>query len=198
MGMLETRFVTALTRAADRPALPWVAAAVAMSATLSMSVPYASMLVAAVLMAPRRWWSIALSSSLGAALGAALLYLVFHHLGWARLFAAYPEVVRSAAWADASGWLRRYGVISLLVIAVLPLPLTPALMFAAISRLPVVEVLAALWIGKLAKYTAYAWLTARYPGRLLIRGEARMMALHGVMAQATQASAPGPRKSGAE
>ena len=41
-------------------------------------------------------------ASLGAALGAALLYLAFHHLGWARLFAAYPDVVRSSAWGDAT------------------------------------------------------------------------------------------------
>jgi hypothetical protein len=148
MSLLETHFVSALTRQADQPAFPLVVAGVAVAATLSMSVPFA-LLVAAVLMAPRRWRSIALCSSLGAALGAAVLYLAFHHLGWARLFAAYPEVVRSTAWADATRWLSRYGLTSLLVIAALPVPLTPALMFAAISRLSVAEVLLALWLGKL-------------------------------------------------
>jgi hypothetical protein len=63
-------------------------------------------------------------ASLGAALGAALLYLVFHHLGWARLFDAYPDVVRSSAWSNATRWLSAYGVVALLVIAATPLPLT--------------------------------------------------------------------------
>ena len=109
----------------------------------------------------------------GAALGAAVLYLVFHHLGWAKLFDAYPDVVRSGAWSEATRWLTSYGVASLLLIAALPLPLTPALMFAAISRLPVAEVLLALWIGKLAKYLVYAWMSARFPERLLRLGRRR-------------------------
>ncbi|ABM41703.1 hypothetical protein Ajs_1504 [Acidovorax sp. JS42] len=190
MRALETHFVSALTRGADRPAFPLLVAAVAVATTLSMSVPFASLLVAAVLMAPTRWRSIALCSSLGAALGAAVLYLVFHHLGWARVFAAYPDVVRSTAWADATRWLARYGVVSLLVIASLPLPLTPALMFAAISRLPVAEVLLALWVGKLVKYLVYAWLTANFPGRLLRHGQARLAALHGALARATGGATP--------
>ncbi|MBL8346301.1 MAG: hypothetical protein JNN03_12725 [Rubrivivax sp.] len=170
---LESGLVRALSRRADNGAFPLAVAVVALAATLSMSVPFASLLVAAVLMAPRRWAAIALWSSLGAALGAAVLYLVFHHLGWAKLFDAYPDVVRSGAWIEATRWLTSYGVASLLLIAALPLPLTPALMFAAISRLPVAEVLLALWIGKLAKYLVYAWMSARFPERLLHLGRRR-------------------------
>jgi membrane protein YqaA with SNARE-associated domain len=195
MRLLETRLVSALTKRADQPSFPLGVGAAALAATLSMSVPFASLLIAAVLMAPRRWRSIALCSSLGAALGAALLYLAFHHLGWARLFAAYPEVVRSAAWADATRWLSRYGVAALLVLAALPLPLTPALMFAAISRLPVAEVLLALWLGKLAKYLVYAGLTATFPRRLLQHGHARVAALNSALVRATHAVPSGdPRR----
>ncbi|MDC6177085.1 YqaA family protein [Ralstonia solanacearum] len=164
---LQAGLLRALTRRADSRAFPLVVAGAALAAELSMSVPFASLLMAAVLLAPRRWVSIAVWASLGAAVGALALYLVFHHLGWNRLFAAYPDVVRSAAWRDATHWLEHYGVVSLLVIAALPLPLTPALMFAAISRLPVVEVIAALWLGKLAKYCVYAWLASRFPDRLM-------------------------------
>ena len=146
-------------------------------------------LVLAVLMAPRRWISTAVWSSLGAALGAGLLYLGFHHLGWARLLEAYPDVVRSSAWSDASRWLTNYGVTVLLIIAATPLPLTPALMFAGISRLPVVEVLAALWVGKLVKYTAYAWLTSAFPAKVLQFGHLRIAALHAAEARASATGA---------
>jgi uncharacterized membrane protein YdjX (TVP38/TMEM64 family) len=173
-----------LVRCADTRSFPVVVAAVAFAATLSMSVPFATLLVAAVLMAPRRWFAISLWSSLGAALGAALLYLVFHHLGWANLFAAYPEVVRSAAWRDASRWLDRYGVVALLVIAATPLPLTPALMFAAISRLPVAEVVVALWMGKLVKYVVYGWLASAFPVRWITRAHRRLMTLDAVLGRA--------------
>jgi len=187
MRLLETRLISALTHEADQGAFPLVVSVVAAAATLSMTVPFASLLVAAALMAPRRWRSIALFSSVGAALGAALLYLAFHHLGWAMLYATYPDVVRSTAWSDATRWLSRYGVVSLQLIAALPLPLTPALMFAAISRLPVAEVLA-LWLGKLAKYLAYAWLTSLFPEHVLRHGWARVAALHAALARAATES----------
>ena len=181
---LEYRLVRTLVRRADTRAFPMVVASVAVAATLSMSVPFAGLLVAAVLMAPRRWAAIALWSSLGAALGGSILYLVFHHLGWARLFAAYPDVVRSVAWQDATRWLSTYGVASLLVIAALPLPLTPALMFAAISRLPVAEVVLALWVGKLAKYLVYAGLASAFPSLWIARAHGRLTTLNAVLGRA--------------
>ena len=191
-GALESGLMRALLRRADSRAFPVVVGAVAVAATLSMSVPFATLLVASVLMAPRRWGGIAVWASLGAALGAALLYLAFHHLGWARLFAAYPDVVRSSAWADATRWLSTYGVAALLVIAATPLPMTPALMFAAISRLPIAEVVFALWIGKLAKYLVYAWLASRFPERALRRGQRHADALGAILARAVS-TARAPR-----
>ena len=182
-GALESGLMRALLRRADSPAFPVVVGAVAVAATLSMSVPFATLLVAAVLLARRRWGAIAVGASLGAALGAAGLYLVFHHLGWARLFAAYPDVVRSSAWSDATRWLSTHGVVALLVIAATPLPLTPALMFAGISRLPIVEVVLALWIGKLAKYLVYAWLASRFPERALRLGRRHADALRVIVAR---------------
>jgi len=183
-GALESGLMHALMRRADHRAFPVAVGAVAAVATLSMSVPFATLLVAAVLMARRRWGAIAFWASLGAALGAALLYLMFHHLGWARLFAAYPDVVRSSAWRDASRWLSAYGVVALLVIAATPLPLTPALMFAGISRLPIFEVVLALWLGKLAKYLVYAWLASRFPERALRRGQRHAEQLRAIVASA--------------
>lgn len=181
---IESGLVRTLVRRADTRAFPMVVGAVAVAATLSMSVPFASLLVAAVLMAPRRWVAIALWSSLGAALGGSILYLAFHHLGWSRLFAAYPDVVRSVAWQDATRWLSTYGVASLLVMAALPLPLTPALMFAAISRLPVAEVVLALWVGKLAKYLVYAGLASAFPNLWIARAHGRVTTLTAVLGRA--------------
>ena len=187
-GALESGLMHTLLRRADSPAFPMLVGAVAVAATLSMSMPFATLLVAAVLMARRRWGVIAVWASLGAALGATLLYLVFHHLGWAWLFADYPDVVRSSAWADATRWLSAYGVTALLVIAALPLPLTPALMFAGISRLPMAEVVLALWIGKLAKYLVYAWLASRFPERALQRGQQHADALRAILARAVSSA----------
>jgi uncharacterized membrane protein YdjX (TVP38/TMEM64 family) len=184
---LETGLLRALTRHAQHRGFALVVAGMALVATLSMSVPFASILVAAVLLAPRRWFALALGGSLGSAAGAALLYLVFHYLGWARFFDSYPEVVRSAAWLDAARWPGAHGTPALLLISALPLPLTPALMFAAISRLPVAEVILALWAGKLLKYMVYAWLTAAFPATRLRTRQRQLDALGTALTHATSA-----------
>lgn len=189
---LETGLIRTLTRRADMPIFPMIVAAVAFVATLSIAVPFAPLLAVAVLMVPGRWKLIAVCSSLGAALGAGVLYLAFHHLGWAGLLASYPDIVRSSAWSDANRWLSNYGVVALLILAATPLPLTPALMIASISSLPVAEVLLALWLGKLAKYTAYAWLASAFPSQVLRHGHIRVAALHAALDRAV---APGSGES---
>lgn len=193
---LESRLLQALERRADSRAFPLVVGGMALLTTLSMSIPFASLLMAAVLLARRRWRSMAIWSSAGAAIGALGVYLVFHHLGWNRVFDAYPELVRSVAWRDATRWLTRYGAESLLVIAALPIPLTPALIFAAISRLPVVDVIASLWLGKWIKYMVYAWMTARFPERLLRRRESQLLAFRSILASAGTSSSSGPSAPG--
>lgn len=60
-------------------------------------------------------------------------------------------------------WITRYGAWALFLIAATPLPRTPALAIAAITRLPLPEVLIAPLTGKLIKYGVYAWLVARFP-----------------------------------
>ena len=189
---LETGLIRSLTRRADEPVFPVIMAAAAFAATLSITVPFAPLLSLAVLIVPGRWKSITIWSSLGAALGGGLLYLAFHHLGWAGLLSSYPDLVRSRAWSDATRWLSNYGVATLLIIAATPLPLTPALMVASISRLPVMEVFLALWLGKLVKYAAYAWLVSKFPSQVLRHGHIRVAALHAAL---TRAAASGSGKS---
>ena len=93
------------------------------------------------------------------------------------LAAACPDMRRSSARADATRWLTSYGLAAMPVIAALPLPLTPALLFAGISPLPFAEVLLALWLGKLVKYAAYAWFACAFPEHFVRRVHHRVAAL---------------------
>ncbi len=67
---LEHRVLRVSTRRADARGCPIAVGAKALPATLSMSVPFANLLVASVLLPPRRGRSIAAWSGHGAALGA--------------------------------------------------------------------------------------------------------------------------------
>uniref|UniRef100_UPI00406C2043 VTT domain-containing protein n=1 Tax=Rhodoferax sp. GW822-FHT02A01 TaxID=3141537 RepID=UPI00406C2043 len=109
----------------------------------------------------KRWRAIALSASLGAAAGALLLYLGIVHLGYRALIEVFPQIASSSGWIDAKAWLNQYGVAALFLVTALPVPLTPALLFAGLAKLPWWEVALALWMGRLLKFYVYAWATAQ-------------------------------------
>ena len=137
--------------------------AIAFGATLTMSVPCVPILTLAVLLNPPQWRRIVLCAALGSGCGALLLLLAFHHLGWSELVARFPEILTSRTWGQITGWLERYQLPALFVVAASPLPQTPSLVFAAIAEVPPVEVFATLAAGKLLKYGVVAWCVVRFP-----------------------------------
>ena len=163
---IERAVGKALERTTRSRAYPLVVGAVGFVFTLSMTFPVTSALLFAVLLRRERWRSITASAALGASAGGLLLYLIFHHLGWSQIVERYPDLTASSSWRDATAWVSEYGAWALVFVAATPLPQTPALAFAAIIRLPILEVLAALLVGKLLKYGVYAWFALRFPRRL--------------------------------
>lgn len=163
--LLENHLLRRLQRVARHRFMPTLVGLFAFGLTASMTVPVTSVLIPAVLLSPPRWRSIALQAAFGSALGATLLVLLFHHLGWAQLHALFPAMLDSPGWQRAVAWTGDYGVIALFAIAALPLPQTPALIFCAIGRLPVAEMFVAVLCGKLIKYTVIAALAAAFPAR---------------------------------
>jgi membrane protein YqaA with SNARE-associated domain len=131
--------------------------------TLSMTIPFSSILIGAVLLRHARWKEIVLISSIGSSTGGLILYFTFYYLGWSQIAAAYPDLMQSKLWSDATHWVSAYGCWALLGIAAMPLPQTPALIFTALLPLPVSKVFLALFLGKLLKYGTYGWLAAKFP-----------------------------------
>jgi membrane protein YqaA with SNARE-associated domain len=163
LRVVESTILVYLRSATFARAYPLMVGVVALIVTVSMTVPFASILIGAILLRREHWRAIVLLSSLGSATGGMVLYVIFHHWGWPQLAAAYPELLQSKAWSDATIWVSTYGTWALLAISATPLPQTPALIFTAVSRLPLWEVFVALLIGKLIKYGAYGFLAARFP-----------------------------------
>ena len=163
--LLENHLLQRLQRAARHRFMPAMVGCLAFGLTVSMTVPVTSALIPAVLLSPRRWRSIALQAAFGSALGATLLVLLFHHLGWVQLHAQFPAMLESTGWQRVIAWTVEYGVIALFAIAALPLPQTPALIFFAITEPPVAQIFLAVLLGKLIKYFLLAMLAALFPAR---------------------------------
>lgn len=158
---------TTLAASAAYRYYPWVVALFAFAVTVTFSFPFAALLIPATLLAPQRWLSLGLLSGLGSGVGASVLVLVFHSVGWETIVQHYPDLVQMDAWQWVNDWLLRYGLLALLVIAASPMPQTPALLVYAVVDPFWPGVLLAVGAGKALKYTLLTWLTARYPGRFL-------------------------------
>lgn len=137
--------------------------ALALAGTVSAAYAVTAVVVPATLLAPRRWLRICVVTALGSALGATLLVIAFHDLGWQQIYERFPELSTHATWGQVIGWVSSYGAFALFVIAVSPLPQTPALIFFAIARHDYAVVFAAILAGKLLKYGVVAWVAARSP-----------------------------------
>lgn len=142
-----------------------VCMALAFSGTVGATYPITAVVVPAVLLVPRRWLQITLVTALGSALGATVLVISFHHLGWAQLYERFPELITHAAWGRIMAWVSSYGTVALFLVAVSPLPQTPALIFFGITRQDTFSVLIVMLVGKSLKYGLFAWLAARFPER---------------------------------
>jgi membrane protein YqaA with SNARE-associated domain len=163
MATAGLRIVRVLERGAASPLYLVLVGAAGLAVTVSMTIPFASVIVPAVLLSRRRWLAVALTAAVGSALGGLILYLAFHHLAWGMAARHLPMLQQSAAWQTTTRWVAAYGVIALGVVAALPLPSTPVIAFAAIERFPVAHVALALWLGKSLKYGVYAYLAAHFP-----------------------------------
>jgi len=130
-----------------------------------MLLPFVPILIGAIAACRERAVVIVLLSSFGSAIGGLILYLIFHHLGWNQIIEAYPDLLQSKAWLDATHWVAEFGTVALFAVAASPFAQTPALAMAAITELPIWEVFLAILFGKIIKYGFYAWLVVRFPYR---------------------------------
>lgn len=162
------RVLAFVMRQGARPIFPFLLGGFAFVATITQTVPVEWLVVAGVLTSGRRWVSVAFCAATGSALAALGLYLAFHHFGWSMLAERYPELTTSRAWVQATDWLSQYGSLTLFGLMALPLPIPklPTLAVAGIYRLPIPEVAVAIWLGKIVKYFAYAYVATRFPGAL--------------------------------
>lgn len=152
-----------LRRAAEGHSFLLTCAALAFAGTCTAGYPVTAIVVPATLLAPQRWKAIALAATLGSALAATALVIVIHHAGWSTLYAHYPQLAGHPDWLRVMSWAAQYGTLALFLVALSPLPQTPALIFFGIARPDYLGVLLAVFAGKLIKYTAFAWVTRRAP-----------------------------------
>ncbi|WP_435607668.1 hypothetical protein [Pseudomonas knackmussii] len=152
--------------AGDGWKLPWLCLGLALVGTLFAIYPITSVVVPAVLLVPRRWLGIAVFCALGSSLGALLLMIVAHHMGWSSLYAHFPQMLQDPTWQRVMDWTYSYHLLALFLVAISPLPQTPALVVLANAPLDYPGALLVVFVGKLLKYGLFAWVGSRFPAHI--------------------------------
>ncbi len=122
-------------------------------ANASVILPMPSLVLPYVLGAVLTPWGVALAAGTGAALGELTGYLA----GWS----GKAVVEDTPRYRQVYAWMTRYGALTVLVLAFLPLPLMDlAGIVAGATRMPLWRFLFWCWVGKVLKMLAVAVLGA--------------------------------------
>ena len=135
--------------------LPFAVGLLAAVSSATGLYPFGPVLAAAVLAAPRRWWSLYVASCAGAVGGVLLLAGLVRTYGLPWAEALFPGVEQSAEWQRYVYWSARYGWLALAAFAASPLPQMPILVLSALSRIGLGPIALAVLVGKLVKYGVY-------------------------------------------
>lgn len=160
-------WIAHLGRYAGRSWFPLLLAALSAADLFVLVIPAEGIMVASTFALPRRWFLIALGSTAGSALGATALAAVLAAHGGGAVEWLSPGIHQSSSWKFASEWMGQYGVWALLGLSATPMLVVPLVAVAALSQLPVVEVGAAVFIGRLARNCLYTYLASHAPRVLL-------------------------------
>lgn len=166
LEQLEQKLQVWMERANRSNHLLALSALLSFGGTLTAAYPVTAVIVTAVMMAPRRWLSLSLASSLGSALAGAIVVGVSHWLGYNEIHHLFPNLISPKTWDEASRWIGDYGVWAIFGVGASPLPQMPLLIFFGIVDDRIFEAFAALFAGKLIKYTIVAWVTQHFPEKL--------------------------------
>jgi len=152
-----------LTRFARTPwYLPVLVLAVAADAYVFM-VPTEALLIPAVLMKPKRWFSTAFVVSLASAIGAASFSILTTRYGEPWMRHLFPSAFGSQYWQRFGDFMKLRGGVGLGLISLSPFPQHAAVALAGLARLKGWTVFLAVLLGRLPKYLLVAWLSLHSP-----------------------------------
>jgi membrane protein YqaA with SNARE-associated domain len=129
-------------------------------------VPNEMLLIPAVLMRRKHWFGIALWTSVGSAIGAALFGYLTSQYGEIVVNFLFPSLLNSKTWLDSAQIVNEHGSWGLAVISLSPLPQHAAVAIAGLAHLSTSRIFLAVLLGRAIKYLFLAWCCIHSP-RLL-------------------------------
>lgn len=159
-------FVRGLQRFAGRWWYPPLIGLVAIADNFVFIIPSDGILISSVLLTPRRWLWLALTSTFGSTVGALILAALVEIHGLPLILEYYPNLTDTATWTLTSQFFDQYGLYLVFLISMTPLMQQPVIILAGLALTPLSELAPVVFFGKGVKYVVLAYVGSHAP-RLL-------------------------------
>lgn len=161
-------YVMSLQTFADRLWYPPFIGFLAALDNIVVVIPNDGILISSSMMTPRRWFVLALCVAIGSTLGALCLAGLIELKGLPWILDVFPGVDQSTTWKITEDFFNRYGLVVVFLVAITPVMQQPAVILASLANTPLLNLLAAIFIGRFIKFLIMAYVGSHTP-RLLER-----------------------------
>lgn len=158
-----SRLIKQIQKYVDRWWYPPALGALAGADLFIIVVPTDGLMVSSTMLAPRRWISMAFFTALGSSLGALALAAVLEVHGLPFILQLKPGIDQSALWIWTDQIMHQWGGWAIFAVAISPLMQHPAVALAAIAEMPLWEIFAMVFAGRIIKYILLAWISSHAP-----------------------------------
>ncbi|MBU6376366.1 MAG: hypothetical protein KGQ59_10250 [Bdellovibrionales bacterium] len=158
-----TGYALALQRHAHRFWYPPVVGLLAALDNIILVIPNDAILISSAILTPRRWIVLALSVAIGSTIGAIGLAALVEFQGLPWILNLYPGIETTQSWLWADQFFTKYGLLFVFGVAVTPLLQQPAVILASLANTPLLEMAAAIFVGRLIKFLIMAYIGSHTP-----------------------------------
>lgn len=111
----------------------------------------------------KRLWPSVVLVSLGSAFGIFILSVLIQAQATFITDRLFAFAFHSSVWAQTNIFFQKYGLWTMALSGALPIPQQPAAFVTALSGIPAKEIFLANFIGRLIKFSFYAWSVKHLP-----------------------------------
>ena len=129
-------------------------------------IPNDGLLISSSMFKPRKWFFFALSVSIGSTIGAIALASLVEFQGLPWILDIYPGINETKTWSLSAKFFEQYGLLLIFAVAITPLMQQPAIILASLANTPLVQLAAAIFVGRFIKFLIMAYVGSHAP-RLL-------------------------------
>lgn len=129
-------------------------------------IPSDGILISSVLLTPKRWLLLALTTTIGSAIGALILASLVEVHGLPLILDFYPSLLETTSWTLTSRFFEEYGLYLVFLVSMTPLMQQPVIILAALAFTPLHELAPVLFFGRGVKFVVLAYIGSHAP-RLL-------------------------------